>query len=254
MCILFIAIDQHPDYPVIICANRDEFHQRPTKSMHLWQEENILAGKDLQAGGTWLGLSQEQRFAALTNYRKLPLSKEPKKSRGELVLKALEGSAEDFYKQLENSVKQYHGYNLIYGSLEQLNCYDSTNNKYHQLTKGIHSICNGALDDIWPKMAEGEQLLKNAVSSNKPLSIDSLFEIMANNKQALPELLPDTGLTKEWEQMLSAIFIVSPSYGTRTTTIITKDIDNNVNIYDRSYASSGNVIEEKSFNLKDVFA
>ncbi|QBG34607.1 NRDE family protein [Litorilituus sediminis] len=253
MCILFIAIDQHPDYPVIICANRDEFHQRPTKSMHLWQQKNILAGKDLQAGGSWLGLSPEQNFAALTNYRKLPLSEEPKKSRGELVLKALEGVTDNLPKQLEKSAAQYHGYNLIYGSLEQLYCYDSINNKHHQLTKGIHSICNGALDDIWPKMSEGEQLLKNTVNSNKPLSIDSLFEIMANNKQALPELLPDTGLTKEWEQMLSAIFIVSPSYGTRTTTIITKDVHNNIDVYDRSYAPSGDVIKQQDFNLKAVF-
>lgn len=254
MCILFIAIDQHPDFPVIICANRDEFHQRPTKSMHLWQNENILAGKDLQAGGTWLGLSAEHHFAALTNYRKLPLSESPKTSRGDLVLQALGDLPTNFAQQLGKSAGLYHGYNLIYGSLDKLYCYDSINNKLYPLTKGIHSICNGALDDIWPKMAQGEQLLKNTVSSHKPLSIDALFEIMANEKQALPELLPNTGLTQEWEQMLSAIFIVSPSYGTRTTTIITKDNNANVNVYDRSYAPSGDVIEEKNFNLKDVFS
>jgi len=257
MCILFIAIEQHPDFPLIICANRDEFHQRPTQAMHVWQQPKILAGKDMQAGGTWLGLSSDNRFAALTNFRQLPLSEQPKKSRGDLVLKALDSSQVNFAKELTNTANQYHGYNLIYGSLNQVNslvCYDSINNKLHTLTKGVHSICNGALDDIWPKMAHGEQLLTDAVSSNRPLSIEALFELMTNNKQALPELLPDTGLTKEWEQMLSAIFIKSPSYGTRTTTIITKDKRNNVEIYDRSYALSGKVTLQQKFRLSEAFS
>ncbi|TPH18106.1 NRDE family protein [Litorilituus lipolyticus] len=257
MCILFIAIEQHPDFPLIICANRDEFHQRPTQAMHAWHYPRILAGKDIQAGGTWLGLSPDKRFAALTNFRQLPLDEQPKKSRGELVLKALVSSQLNFAEKLTNTANQYHGYNLIYGSLNQVNqlvCYDSINNKLHTLTKGVHSICNGALDDIWPKMAHGKQLLIDAVSSNQPLSIEALFKLMTNNMQALPELLPETGLTKEWEQLLSAIFIKSPTYGTRATTIITKDNHNNVEIYDRNYALSGEIILQQNFRLSEAFS
>lgn len=253
MCILFIAIEQHPKYPLIICANRDEFHQRPTQAMHVWREPNILAGKDLQAGGTWLGLSSTGKFAALTNFRKLPLSEVPKKSRGDLVLQALADTKINMTTELAARASQYHGFNLIYGSLKQLYCYDSVNNQSHQLSKGVHSICNGALDDIWPKMAKGEKLLSETIHSQVNLSVNALFELMSNDKQALPHLLPETGLDEEWEQLLSAIFIKSPTYGTRTTTIITQDVEGNVEIYDRSYAPSGECVAKQQFNLTTAF-
>jgi uncharacterized protein with NRDE domain len=253
MCILFLAIEQHPKYPLIICANRDEFHQRPTQAMHVWQESNILAGKDLQAGGTWLGLSSTGKFAALTNFRKLPLSEVPKKSRGDLVLQALADTKINMTTELAARASQYHGFNLIYGSLKQLYCYDSVNNQSHQLSKGVHSICNGALDDIWPKMAKGEKLLSETIHSQVNLSVNALFELMSNDKQALPHLLPETGLDEEWEQLLSAIFIKSPTYGTRTTTIITQDVEGNVEIYDRSYAPSGECVAKQQFNLTTAF-
>lgn len=253
MCILFIAIEQHPKYPLIICANRDEFHQRPTQAMHVWQEPNILAGKDLQAGGTWLGLSSTGKFAALTNFRKFPLNGEPKKSRGDLVLQALADTKVNMTAELAQQAEQYHGFNLIYGSLKQLYCYDSVNNENHQLSKGVHSICNGALDDIWPKMARGEKLLSEMIHSHVNLSINALFDLMTNDKQALPHLLPETGLDEEWEQLLSAIFIKSPTYGTRTTTIITQDVEGNVETYDRSYAPSGECVAKQHFNLAKAF-
>ena len=253
MCILFIAIKQHPKYPLIICANRDEFHQRPTQAMHVWEKPKILAGKDLEAGGTWLGLSDTGKFAALTNFRKLPLSEDPKKSRGDLVLRALINAKDDFSNELASQAEQYHGYNLVYGSLEQLFCYDSVNNQHQKLSKGIHSICNGALDDIWPKMEEGQNLLAEAISCEDNLSIDELFELMTNDKQALPHLLPETGLTKEWEQLLSAIFIVSPAYGTRTTSIITYDAEGEIEIHDRSYSPSGESTAIQKFSLSSLF-
>ncbi|PKI17206.1 NRDE family protein [Colwellia sp. 12G3] len=253
MCILFIAIEQHPKYPLIICANRDEFHQRPTEAMHVWQQPIILAGKDLQAGGTWLGLSPKGKFAALTNFRKLPLSEEAKKSRGDLVLQVLASTENNLSDELSKQTNQYHGFNLIHGSLNQLYCYDSVNNQCHQLSKGVHSICNGALDDIWPKMARGEKLLSDTIHLQEDLSIDRLFDLMTNDKQALPNLLPETGLSEEWEQLLSAIFIVSPTYGTRSTTIITKNIEGNVEVYDRTYAPSGEFVAEQKFTLATVF-
>ena len=254
MCILFVAIEQHPKYPLIICANRDEFHQRPTQAMHVWEMPKILAGKDLEAGGTWLGLSAAGKFSALTNFRKLPLSEEPKKSRGDLVLKALASTDDELTLALEKSADQYHGFNLVYGDPDQLYCFDSVNNRHHKLTKGMHSICNGALDEIWPKMAEGQNLLAEAICHGGSLSIDALFELMTNDKQALPHLLPETGLSKEWEQLLSAIFIVSPTYGTRTTSIITYDLEGNVDVYDRSYAPSGECVVNQKFDLSNVFA
>jgi uncharacterized protein with NRDE domain len=221
--------------------------------MHVWQQPKILAGKDLQAGGTWLGLSANGKFAALTNFRKLPQSEEPKKSRGDLVLKALADSENNFVDQLTQQANQYHGFNLVYGSLSQLHCFDSINKQHHLLTKGIHSICNGALDDIWPKMATGEKLLSDAIRLTNNISINELFNLMTDDKQALVNLLPETGLSEEWEQLLSAIFIVSPTYGTRTTSIITQDVAGNVEVHDRSYDSFGEITAKQQFNLATTF-
>ncbi len=252
MCILFFAIKQHPKYPVIICANRDEFHQRSAQAMHWWPEKKhqqaILAGKDLQAGGTWLGLNKQGRFSALTNFRQPQLFDSNKQSRGDLVLQALAQQNYDIASQLKKSTDDYNGFNLVFGQLNNLTCFDSVSQKLQPLTSGFHSLCNGALDDIWPKMALGQSQLAKTVQS-QTLNIDKLFELMSNNKQAKAEHLPSTGIPLNWEQLLSTIFIVSPEYGTRTTNIITQDNEGKISVYDRSYNAQGLCIEEQVFEL-----
>ncbi|WDE06552.1 NRDE family protein [Thalassomonas viridans] len=266
MCILFFALKQHPKYPVIICANRDEFHQRPTRQMFHWQQPDILAGQDLQAGGSWLGLTPQGDFAALTNYRQGQTGGKSKgdeqKSRGELVLTALKrlsaGHNSNFFSSLDSQAENYQGFNLVYGSLDKLQCYDSINNQYHQLTPGLHSICNGALDDIWPKMAQGQaalgQVIRQDPGHSRPALVEQLFQLMTDTREAESHELPDTGMPPAIEQMLSAIFIVSPEYGTRSTTIITRDINGEVLIDDRSYNPKGECNQQQAFNLSDVFA
>ena len=249
MCILFFALEQHPKYPVIICANRDEFHQRPTQAMHWWENKDVLAGKDLQAGGTWLGLNNHARFSALTNFRQPQLFDKNKQSRGELVLQALVQSSNDMQKHLEQSTQTYNGYNLVYGDLDNLFCFDSVKQKVQHLGKGFHSLCNGALDDIWPKMALGQSALSDCISKNKALDINNLLALMQNNQQAETQYLPKTGIPLDWEQLLSSIFIVSPDYGTRTTTIITQDNNGKVEIFDRSYNALGACFAEQSFEF-----
>lgn len=252
MCILFFAIKQHPKYPVIICANRDEFHQRPAQMMHWWTEkkhqQTILAGKDLQAGGTWLGLNKQGRFSALTNFRQPQLFDSNKQSRGDIVLQALAQQNDDITSHLEKSANDYNGFNLVFGQLQNLACFDSVSQKQHPLTSGFHSLCNGALDDIWPKMALGQNQLVKTVQS-QTLNIDKLFKLMTNNEQAKTEHLPNTGVPVNWEQLLSSIFIVSPEYGTRTTNIITQDNEGKISVYDRSYNAQGLCIEEQTFEL-----
>lgn len=255
MCILFFAIKQHPQYPLIICANRDEFHQRPTQAMHWWPEQdkhpNILAGKDLQAGGTWLGLNQQGRFSALTNFRQPHLIDKDKQSRGDLVLQALAKEDDQMAMQLKKSSSQYNGFNLVFGQLDNLVCFDSVSLKQQPLTTGFHSLCNGALDDIWPKMALGQTQLAHAIcaSAEQTLNIDKLFNLMQNSQQAQTQHLPKTGVPLDWEQLLSSIFIISPAYGTRTTNIITQDKDGNIAIYDRSYNNKGVCIKEQNFSI-----
>ena len=254
MCILFFAIKQHPQYPVIICANRDEFHQRPTQPMHWWSKNDllagdVLAGKDLQAGGTWLGLNKQGRFSALTNFRQPDLIDKNKQSRGELVLQALAQQDDTMTKKLVESSGDYNGFNLVFGQLDNLMCFDSVSQKQQELASGFHSLCNGALDDIWPKMALGQANLADAIKDHS-LDIEQLFTLMKSVQQAKIEHLPKTGVPLNWEQLLSSIFIISPEYGTRTTNIITLDNDNNIAIYDQSYNEKGECVNKQNFFIK----
>ena len=253
MCILFFAINQHPKYPVIICANRDEFHARPTQSMHWWPKNDllatdVLAGKDLQAGGTWLGLNKKGRFSALTNFRLPHLFDKNKKSRGELVLQALAHSDNEVFQQLTQSADIYNGYNLIFGQLNNLMCFDNISQKKQALGPGFHSLCNGALDDVWPKMALGKTELANKIK-DQSLDIEQLFKLMKSDKKAQDEHLPQTGVPLSWEQLLSSIFIISPEYGTRTTNIITLDNERNISVYDQSYNEQGECIQKQTFSI-----
>ncbi|MBL4821948.1 MAG: NRDE family protein [Colwellia sp.] len=254
MCILFFAIKQHPKYPVIICANRDEFHQRPTQAMHWWPKNallaaDVLAGKDLQAGGSWLGLNNQGRFSALTNFRQPQLIDKNKQSRGDLVLQALAHQNEEMTKKLAKSSSDYNGFNLVFGQLNKLRCFDSVSQKQQVLTAGFHSLCNGALDDIWPKMALGQATLAEAIKDHS-LDIEQLFKLMKNGQQAQTKHLPKTGVPLNWEQLLSSIFIISPEYGTRTTNIITLDNKGNISIYDQSYNEHGECIKKQSFSIE----
>ena len=253
MCILFFAINQHPKYPVIICANRDEFHARPTQSMHWWPkndslEADVLAGKDLQAGGTWLGLNKQGRFSALTNFRLPHLFDKNKQSRGELVLQALARNDNEVIEQLTQSADIYNGFNLVFGQLDSLMCFDNVSQKVQLLNSGFHSLCNGALDDIWPKMALGQTNLANEIKDHS-LNIEKLFKLMKSDQKAQDEHLPQTGVPLSWEQLLSSIFIVSPEYGTRTTNIITLDDEGKICIYDQSHDEQGECVQKQTFSI-----
>lgn len=259
MCILFIALKQHPQYPVIICANRDEFHNRPTQSMHLWPTEKIIAGKDLQAGGTWLGLTQSQHFSALTNFRQPNLIDTTKTSRGDLVINALsKNNIQSNHQQIENHLSDnsdaYNGFNLIYGSLEKLSCFDSVNKTTKTMEDGVFSICNGALEDHWPKMTLGEQQLQQLINDEtKNIDHQQLLTMMTNNVKAPNNKLPKTGLPIEKEALLSSIFITSPTYGTRSTVIITKDNNGEVNITEVTYFESGQQNTFATIDFNHVF-
>ena len=249
MCILFIAVEQHPEYPIIICANRDEFHQRQTQNMHWWPEKNILAGKDLQAGGTWLGVNSEGYFSALTNFRRPASFDEQKRSRGDLVVQALQDNSSKTQQYLLQNSQQYNDFNLVFGPLNNLQAFDSVNKQFVRLTPGFHSVCNGALDDIWPKMTLGVKALENLITTNN-VNIEAFLSIMMNQTLAPTKLLPLTGLNKELELLLSSIFIVSPEYGTRSTAIVLQSKAGNIEMYERNYSRAGEVINKNKFDFE----
>lgn len=249
MCILFIALNQHPDYPLIVCANRDEFHQRPTHALHWWENESLFAGKDLQAGGTWFGVNANKQFAALTNYRLPNKFDNNKISRGELVINALTQSKDFFQTELLTTSIQYNDFNLLSGDENKLECFDSTTQKFTQLTKGVFSLCNGALNDVWPKMRKGKESLEKLVSAHTNISINDLFILMQDQTKTELTLLPNTGVSTQWEQLLSSIFIISPDYGTRSTTLFLKDKMGYCKIVERSYAHNGAIEGQVEFTL-----
>ncbi|MGI2260990.1 NRDE family protein [Shewanella sp. GXUN23E] len=246
MCILFIARNCHPDYPLIICANRDEFHHRATAPMHRWPgPEGIVAGQDLKAGGTWLGFNQQGEIAALTNIRDLNTTQDDRLSRGELVLKALKGEIDEHWL-LQHS-DSYNPFNLLYQQGRELYVFNSRNTTNTLLTDGFHAVSNGDLDDIWPKMAKGKQVLEQVISNHHQLSPENLLPIMADESQPDDNCLPDTGVSKEWERRLSSIFIRHPEYGTRSTNIIITHQHGLLQCLEARYHPNGKVLSTDSF-------
>ena len=236
MCILFIAINQHLEYPLIICANRDEFYQRPTRAAHQW-DCGIIAGKDLQAGGTWLGVSPTGQFAAVTNLRMANQDPAARHSRGALVVKALRSQLNQTW--LSEHCDNYGGFNLIYSANKELVCFNSHLKTQQTLSNGFHAISNGAMDDAWPKMAKGKQALEKQIKSNHTIIVDELLDILSDDTQAPDEQLPSTGVSYEWEKRLSSIFIQSEGYGTRASSVVLFHRNGNIRFYERSYDSKG---------------
>ena len=248
MCILFIAVKQHPRYPLIIAANRDEFHARPTEPMHWWPTKSMLAGKDLQANGTWLSFSKSGRLAGLTNYRQLPLKEGNFVSRGELPLLALSASDRDLKNFLQAKSENYQGFNLLFGDQNTLTCFDSVRQKFTPLSSGFHSICNGALDDVWPKMARGEQALEHYIKAHHTVTHDALLSLLQDTQQAPDELLPDTGIGLAWEKTLSAIMIQGEEYGTRSSCIYTLSSAGSAEVTEITYSPQAEIVNREEFS------
>jgi len=219
MCLILIAWQAHPDYPLVIAANRDEFFARPTAAADFWQDApQILAGRDLQAGGTWLGVTRSGRFAALTNYRD-PAQNRPLPSRGALVADFLAGSAtsEDYLARIAASGINYNGYNLLLSDGQSLWWASNVSGEQRSLMPGIYGVSNDLLDTPWPKVGAGKTALIRAIDC---LPDDqALFDLLQNDTIHPDEHLPATGVPQEWERLLSAAFVKSPTYGTRSSTV-----------------------------------
>ncbi len=251
MCILFLAINEHPNYPLIICANRDEFYNRPTKAAHFWQQQKgLLAGRDLKAGGTWLGINQQGEFAALTNIRTGIQVDDTKKTRGELVTQFLHRDSKIDLQWLIDNSDQYNPFNLMYGSVKGLSCYNSQSKTLTPLNDGFHSVSNGALDDIWPKMKRGLAMLEEKVSLGGELIHESFLDVLQDKKTANSKLLPKTGIPKDWEQLLSSIFISSPEYGTRSSNILFYNRSGSVQFVEVQYDHDGVINAKNSFEVE----
>ncbi|TKD71519.1 NRDE family protein [Pseudalkalibacillus hwajinpoensis] len=236
MCLIGIALNAHEKYPFILVANRDEFYERPTERAHFWEDEpEILAGRDLKAMGTWLGVTTTGKIAALTNYRE-PGEKPQEKSRGDLPLDYLRTNLgiNTYLEDVNAKRTEYNGFNLIAGHFNELYYYSNRQNEIKQLQDGIHGLSNHLLNTSWPKVDRLKDDISCYLSQNAEIDINQLFEMLNQADPASDDALPETGVPIEWERMLSPIFIASDSYGTRAQTVITVTNQGQVTFTERS--------------------
>ncbi|WP_371192928.1 NRDE family protein [Glaciecola sp. SC05] len=253
MCILFIGVEQHPDFPLIVAANRDEFHARPTQPSGFWQQHpKVLAGKDMQAGGSWMGVSKQGKLAALTNIRAPGQERSDAVSRGELVMDFLakDYSDDDYLKRLSSKASEYNGYNLLFGQLDDLQVYNNFEDSVYPLTNGVYGLSNANLNSPWPKLDLGRSELAKYCQQTSDLNIEHLFDLLGNNTKPEDEVLPQTGVPIEWERRLSSIFIESPDYGTRSSTVLLLDSYRQVFWQERSFDAHAKLIDQQTYLFK----
>lgn len=237
MCLIIFAHDYHPKYKLVVAANRDEFYSRPTLTADFWEENpEILAGKDLKEGGSWMGITKSGRFAALTNFRDPASNKDNAPSRGHLVKNYLESTLmpEAYLANLADKGANYNGFNLLLGTKNSLYCYSNREKLIRELAPGVHGLSNGLLNEPWPKVTKGINMLKD-ILQDEEFEFESLFTMMADREQFPDNLLPKTGVSLEWERALAPLFVISPEYGTRVTTVILVDRDNNIKFWERNF-------------------
>lgn len=250
MCILFVAIEQNQDYPLIIAANRDEFFNRSTAESGFWPDnKNILAGRDLLAGGSWMGINRDGYIAALTNIRNPERINPQAITRGELVTNYLTDTPNDYPQQLKQSKELYNGYNLMFGKWNALKVYNNHLDQVAPLKSGIFGLSNEKLDSSWPKINKGKYKMETLCLTQPNITPEHLFELLFDSAQAEDNHLPSTGIPIEQERRLSPIFILGETYGTRSSTVLTIDKNQKVSWYERTYNNQAECVSEQSFHF-----
>jgi uncharacterized protein with NRDE domain len=240
MCLILFAHGAHPEYPLVIAANRDEYYQRPTSAASFWKDHpQILAGRDLEGGGTWLGVTRQGRFAALTNFRGPAEHKPDAPTRGRLVSDFLlsRSAPREYLEQVRTKASRYNGFSLLLGDMHGIFYYCSREAATQMVPAGIYGLSNHLLDTPWPKVEQGKthlaHVLKNGVTD------DLLLQLLDDRSLAADAALPDTGVGLERERILSAALIVSPQYGTRASTAVMFDRGGNVSFTERTVLPNG---------------
>ncbi|MEF8766457.1 MAG: NRDE family protein [Candidatus Accumulibacter phosphatis] len=246
MCLIVLAWQVHSDYPLVVAANRDEFFARPAAPAAFWPEApQVLAGRDLEAGGTWLGVSRARRFAALTNYREGGKQDPDARSRGALVADFLIGKASPaaYLAEVAAAAADYNGFNLFVGDEQHLGYFSNRGDgQPHWLEPGIYGLSNHLIDTPWPKLASAKATFAAALSG---LPAPAPFFALLADQEIVPDAhLPETGVPLEWERILSAVFVRSENYGTRASTLLTRQRDGQTTLIERSFDADACAIGE----------
>lgn len=256
MCLILFAYKTHPRYRLILAANRDEFYRRSAAPLDYWMDHpEILAGRDLQAGGTWLGISPAGRWGAVTNYRDPRITFTGASSRGELVTGFLKSahSAKTYLSELQERGHRYNGFNLLVDDSRELAYYGNRSKALQILRPGIYGLSNGLLDTPWPKVQKGKEKLARELDRRDIVNPESLLSLLKDAASAPDDQLPDTGVGLEWERRLSSLFIASADYGTRCSSILTISTDGNVAFSEFTWVENNTrptIAQRRDFNFR----
>ncbi len=252
MCLITFAYCSHPRYRLVMAANRDEFYDRRTEPLHEWRENSdVVAGRDLQAGGTWMGISKSGRFAAVTNFREGEIPQDPEAlSRGKLVADFLGNNLEPqaFAEALHSMGQHYNGFNLLLADRDKLVYCSNRSSKVRLLQPGVFSLSNHLLNTPWPKAVKTRAALRSALADDN-LDAEALLSLLSSRKTYPDHMLPETGVAPHMERALSASFIVTPAYGTRSTTALLWHHDGTVELIEQTFLPGGKPGSRQSFVL-----
>jgi len=254
MCLIAFGWRAHPEFPLVVAANRDEWHDRPAAPANWWPDfPQMLAGRDLRAGGTWLGITDSGRFAALTNFRDPSDRKTNSPSRGRLVSDFLAGtqSAAEYLTELRSTADRYQGFNLLAGDGESLFCFGSRLGEILAVPPGVHALSNHTLDEPWPKVEKAKSALEAALRAKMPWKARqmAIYDLLSNDIKAPDAALPNTGVGLNWERILSPAMIVTAAYGTRCSTVLAIDRAGQAQFTEYTRGPAGDVTSEANFSF-----
>jgi uncharacterized protein with NRDE domain len=252
VCLLVIAIDAHPRLPLIVAGNRDEFHARPTQEAHWWPDHpDIVGGRDLQAGGTWLAMSRSGRFAAVTNYRDAKHETDDLRSRGHLITDFLTGemASLDYLDSIDGS--QYAGFNLLVADGTDAAYLSNRGAAMRNLAPGVYGLSNATLDDAWTKVTRSRSRLQ-ALIADDAVDEMNLFHLLSDREKGSADEVEANDLSFSTAFALTAPFIVLPEYGTRCSTILTRDREGEVRFVERRFDEQGRTSGESGFSFESA--
>lgn len=252
MCLLVLAWNAHPRYRLILAANRDEFHDRPAAPLAEWPElPQVFAGRDLRAGGTWLAVERAGRFGVVTNFRELQRPRPGAPSRGRLIpafLGARTGAAQ-FARDLEPEAGAYAGFNLLVGDAQELWYLTNRAERFAtRLEPGVYGLSNHVLDAPWPKLERVRRRFRELLAHAQPAA-DALFDVLADRRRTAVPADGSSGLSAEWEQVLSSPFVLDPRYGTRCSTVLRIERSGAAWIGERRFDPTGTLTGETELEL-----
>lgn len=242
MCLIVLAWRARGDLPLVVAANRDEWRERPTEPAHWWPDAPaIFAGRDQRAGGTWMGVTRDGRFGAVTNFRDPSDRRTTARSRGELVSRYLLSGERpiDFIAGIEATAAEYNGFNLLLADRESLWYFGSREGLAREVPPGVHALSNHLLDEPWPKVVHAREAMEAALDDADPRG--RLEAFLGDTSLAPDDQLPQTGVALEWERRLSPPLITGDDYGTRSSTTVLFDSDGRVAVRELTRDGGGRV-------------